>query len=131
MVQRMLILFELCRVTNRFPTRSDKNQAEQPQEMPQRLENSALGSIGIVLCSNKKGADQLCGELFWQLSFSNPQCISNHKFWFLFCLISCFNTVCLFDIIYLSCFMRKPTFCICENKDPDQLHGQRLCFRYR
>ena len=31
--------------------------------------------------------------------------------------------------------MRKPAFCICENKDPDQLHGnreadQRLCFRY-
>ena len=31
--------------------------------------------------------------------------------------------------------MRKPDFCICENKDPDHLHGnreadQRLCFRY-
>ena len=31
--------------------------------------------------------------------------------------------------------MRKPTFCICENKDVDQLRGnceadQRLCFRY-
>ena len=31
--------------------------------------------------------------------------------------------------------MRKPTFCICENKDADQLPGnreadQRLCFRY-
>ena len=31
--------------------------------------------------------------------------------------------------------MRKPTFCICENKDADQLHGNReadqpLCFRY-
>ena len=36
--------------------------------------------------------------------------------------------------------MRKTTFCICENKDADQLHGdqlrgnreadQRLCFRY-
>ena len=32
--------------------------------------------------------------------------------------------------------MRIPAFCICENKDADQLHGnreadQRLCFRYR
>ena len=32
--------------------------------------------------------------------------------------------------------MRKPAFCICENKDADQLHGNReadqcLCFRYR
>ena len=31
--------------------------------------------------------------------------------------------------------MRKPTFCICENKDADQLRGHReadlrLCFRY-
>ena len=36
---------------------------------------------------------------------------------------------------YLSRVMRKPTFCICENKDADQLRGnreadQRLCFRY-
>ena len=31
--------------------------------------------------------------------------------------------------------MRRPAFCICENKDADQLRGnrevdQRLCFRY-
>ena len=31
--------------------------------------------------------------------------------------------------------MRKPAFCICENKDADQVSGnrkadQRLCFRY-
>ena len=36
----------------------------------------------------------------------------------------------------LSHIMRKPTFCICENKDADQLRGnreadQRLCFRYK
>ena len=35
----------------------------------------------------------------------------------------------------MSRIMRKPTFCICENKDADQLRGnreadQRLCFRY-
>ena len=35
---------------------------------------------------------------------------------------------------YMSRVMRKPTFCICENKDADQLRGnreadQRLCFR--
>ena len=35
----------------------------------------------------------------------------------------------------LSHVMRKPTFCICENKDADQLRGNReadqhLCFRY-
>ena len=36
---------------------------------------------------------------------------------------------------YLSHLVRKPTICICENKDADQLRGnreadQRLCFRY-
>ena len=36
---------------------------------------------------------------------------------------------------YLSLVMRKPAFCLCENKDADQLRGnreadQRLCFRY-
>ena len=35
----------------------------------------------------------------------------------------------------LSHIVRKPAFCICENKDADQLRGnreadQRLCFRY-
>ena len=35
----------------------------------------------------------------------------------------------------MSRVMRKPEFCICENKDADQLHGNReadlrLCFRY-
>ena len=35
----------------------------------------------------------------------------------------------------MSRVMRKPAFCICENKDADQLRGnreadQRLCFRY-
>ena len=36
---------------------------------------------------------------------------------------------------YLICVMRKPDFCLCENKDTDQLCSnctadQRLCFRY-
>ena len=40
-----------------------------------------------------------------------------------------------FRCCYLSLVMRKPAFCICENKDADQLRGnreadQRLCFRY-
>ena len=35
----------------------------------------------------------------------------------------------------MSHFMREPIFCICENKDADQLRGsreadQRLCFHY-
>ena len=39
------------------------------------------------------------------------------------------------SLVYLSRVMRKPDFCICENKDADQLRGYReadprLCFRY-
>ena len=37
--------------------------------------------------------------------------------------------------MYMSRDVRKPDFCICENKDADQLRGnreadQRLCFHY-
>ena len=31
----------------------------------------------------------------------------------------------------MSCVVRKPAFCICENKDADQLRGNRLCFAIR
>ena len=45
-----------------------------------------------------------------------------------------FQAVMLSHCIALSLVMRKPAFCICENKDADQLRGNReadqcLCFR--
>ena len=41
----------------------------------------------------------------------------------------------LITLNHMSHLVRKPTICICENKDADQLRGnreadQRLCFRY-
>ena len=47
-----------------------------------------------------------------------------------FCYLG--SIICL---VYMSCVVRKPVMCICENKDADQLRGnreadQRLCFRY-
>ena len=58
-------------------------------------------------------------------------------FFFLFTIVTC---RCNLDNhieaqLYKSLVMRKPDFCICENKDADQLRGnreadQRLCFRY-
>ena len=41
----------------------------------------------------------------------------------------------IFQYHYMSLVVRKPAFCICENKNADQLRGnreadQRLCFRY-
>ena len=46
-----------------------------------------------------------------------------------------FTVAVVLIISYLSRVVRKPAFCICENKDADQLRGnreadQRLCFRY-
>ena len=43
--------------------------------------------------------------------------------------------VCAFSLNHMSRVVRKPAFCIRENKDADQLRGnreadQRLCFRY-
>ena len=42
---------------------------------------------------------------------------------------------CFIEKPYMSLVVRKPDFRICENKDTDQLRGnreadQRLCFRY-
>ena len=39
------------------------------------------------------------------------------------------------NLLYLSPVVRKPAFCMCENKNVDQLRGNReadqgLCFRY-
>ena len=45
------------------------------------------------------------------------------------------TVVFVFHLNNMSLVMRKPAFCICENKDADQLRSkcaadQRLCFRY-
>ena len=72
--------------------------------------------------SNHFGRDPTFGECY-SLSICN----------YFFLII--FLNSCSLNIIHLSRVMRKPTFYICENKDADQLRGnreadQRLCFRY-
>ena len=47
----------------------------------------------------------------------------------------CINTNTSREHLYMSLVVRKPAFCICENKDAGQLRcnreaDQRLCFRY-
>ena len=59
-------------------------------------------------------------------------CMSIHQF--LKFLINV-NIKCKFQQDKMSPVMRKPAFCICENKDADQLRGNRqayhrLCFRH-
>ena len=46
--------------------------------------------------------------------------MSQHSFWTVF--YNCFQGQVG---LYLSLIMRKPAFCICENKDTDQLRGYR------
>ena len=52
-----------------------------------------------------------------------------------FGVCSVWSTQGILTLYYMSHVMRKPDFCISENKDADQLRGnrkadQRLCFRY-
>ena len=59
----------------------------------------------------------------WPISFASFQLLNSKQ-----------DKIWAFDL-YLSRPMRKPTICIGENKDADQLRGnreadQRLCFRY-
>ena len=80
----------------------------------------------------------------WQMSVSNTNdimadredCMCHHTFTSQH--MECFRTctdVMEWSSVNMSRVMRKPTICICENKDADQLRGnreadQRLCFRY-
>ena len=55
----------------------------------------------------------------------------------LFCLFVFTYAFCWFSYTsdHMSRIVRKPDFCLCENKGADQLRGnreadQRLCFRY-
>ena len=55
--------------------------------------------------------------------------------WICACQRTCRCTKLFATEEHMSLVMRKPAFCICENKDADQLRGnreadQRLCFRY-
>ena len=88
------------------------------------LQNQNFKSLGPDIRQAVTGPLDL-----WFMYLSKLFQLFEHKHWIL----------SSFDIsgsrLYLSCVMRKSTFCICENKDADQLHSdheadQRLCFRY-
>ena len=63
--------------------------------------------------------------------------ITDHVIKRLWCINLCKVGYCKLFVngVQISHIMRKPTFCICENKNVDQLCGkrqadQRLCFRF-
>ena len=100
-----------------FPNRFDTNRTEQPQKMAHYLRASASGAGGCRfetwpphMKGDKNGTS---GYLVW----SSAKSRFSH------------------DMAHMSLIMRKPDFCICINKDADQLRGDRkadqcLCFRY-
>ena len=63
-------------------------------------------------------------------------CLDTNIYIFSFLHSMCAKPCCSYVIfIHLSRLVGKPIICICENKDADQLRGnreadQRLCFRY-
>ena len=95
------------------------------------------------LCRENKGPDQLCCYYTVDVHhcFSHMQNAD-----FLMGLLSYSTAVKVINFLhtqiiaviimyYMSLVMRKPAFCICENKDADQLRGNReadprLCFHY-
>ena len=93
--------------------------AVQPQNMVRGLIFHVQEEEGLYyLCSENKITDQLRG---YPTADLRPA--------YAYAKIR-FST----DMTHMSLVVRKPAFCICENKDADQLRvceaNQRLCFRY-
>ena len=94
-----------------FQTRLDTNLAVQPQRMARGLKPQIYVVEGLYhQCSERKADLCLCFRIYAKGRFAH-------------------------DEAHMSLVVRKPAFCICENKDADQLRSnreadQRLSFRY-
>ena len=77
-------------------------------------------------------AKHVTNYVLFECTFYTTFCINLESSFFSINFLSKFH---LNYVEYLSLVMRKPAFCVCENKDADQLRvnreaDQRLCFRY-
>ena len=125
-----------------FWTRSDTNRAIQPQKMARGLKFRIEEEEGFYyLRSKNKGADPLqgycCADLCLCFRICKKQVFSlrgsNEAGMLQLCTVKILK-----QLTYeMSRVLRKLAFCICisENKDTNQLRGnreadQRLCFRY-
>ena len=116
-----------------FLTRSDKNRTVQPQKIARAARGLKFRIQEVkqlcYLCCENKGLDQLRGfRKLIRTLFSHMQKVD-------FLMTQLISVKCLGSMDDMSRVMRKPDFCICENKDADQLRGNReadprLCFRY-
>ena len=70
------------------------------------LDTGLLGRVIITSENERKKCDVLCTQEFKAFQFV-------------------FMHITELFHVKMSSFVRKPTICICENKDADQLHGNR------
>ena len=103
-----------------FPTRSDTNHVVQPQEMARGLKFRIYKVERLhYLCSKNKSADQLhCNHAF---VFAYAKSRFSHDA----AHIGQGEATGKGIKHDLSRVMRKPAFCICQNKDADQLRRYR------
>ena len=100
------------------------------------------GTIANTICTNGtigRTPNRAIVRLIWCSSFRQLMIVLSHSFIPLNLFFA--DTFGMWVVIVIESYefksrvMRKPTFCKCENKDADQLPGnreadQRLCFRY-
>ena len=93
------------------------------QNRPREIRSQITKSPMLLRSQLTKGQDELRSELTMpRMDFRSELCRE---------MVQIVHN----SLLYMSCIVRKPAFCICENKDADQLRGnpeadQRLCFRY-
>ena len=93
-------------LSSRFPTRSDTNRAVQPQKMARGLKYGILKVEGLYyLCSENKGADQLCGNRTADLLLCF--CICKKQ---IFSLRGSNNKIMFFGDIIISTVMHNDVF---------------------
>ena len=100
---------------------STKHRTAKKEICKTNLQDTAIIAKGLIQLI------RMCKSTLSIESFSNFR-----KSVKLFCFHSKIKTR---TFHHMSRVVRKPAFCICENKDADQLRGnreadQRLCFRY-
>ena len=96
-----------------------------PQLRPAPVQMTICTSLKTMLYSMLSILSRICKFLMWLIIEITA----------LFTLMKARITFILTIWFGMSRVMRKPAFCICENKGADQLRGnreadQRLCFRY-
>ena len=65
------------------------------------------------------------GQIYYTCKAGNNKPRANETVLSNFCVLLLFPLKLFLDLAHTSRVVRKPAFCICENKDADQLRGSR------